>query len=354
MSSQSPTETIPTNGSCITTVPGPNNYVPIYDCNALFMYNPSFGAAIFFAVVFGLSTLLHAYQARRYAKRFCWVIIMAGAWETAGFSIRAAATRDQTQLALFMPEEMLILLAPLWVNAFIYMLFGRMVYYYLPERKVWGFPANRLAVVFVCMDIVSFLIQGAGGTIASGSQNADASIVMVGIHVYMGGVGLQQLFILCFTALLAKFHRRLLQIDHAHGLFEKSNWRPLIYATYACLAFITIRIIYRLVQYSSGVESYIPTHEWFVYVFEALPMALALWLLNSIHPGRFLVGDDSEFPPRPADSHGVWWYLCCCWCCCWCCRRKREKKSNGDELITAGERDTYNLTSVDRYRTEVV
>ena len=326
--------------------PGPHDYVPTDDCRALFSYNPSFAAAIFFAILFGLSTILHIIQARIHRKRFCWVIIMAGLWETAGFAIRAVATRSQLQLGYFMPQLLLILLSPLWINAFIYMVFGRMVYYYLPEKKVHCFEARRLAVMFVCMDIVSFIIQGTGGSIASGSSSETDSIVMVGIHIYMGGVGLQQLFILLFLILVVKFHRRALEIERFDGLWGKSNWRPLLYVTYACLAFITIRIIFRLIEFSSGVLSYIPTHETFLYVFEALPMALALWLLNAIHPGRYLVGIDSEFPPKEKGKESWWWKWCCCCCGC-CCSRKRGKTDSRDEIITDGE--TYNLTSIDRY-----
>jgi len=332
-------------GSCITTTPGPYDYVPTDDCRALFPYNPSFAAAIAFAILFGLSTTLHIIQSRIHRKRFCWVIIMAGVWETAGFAIRAVGTRSQLQLGYFMPEELLILLAPLWVNAFIYMVFGRMVNYYLSEKKVYCFEARRLAAVFVCLDIVSFIVQGTGGSIASGSSGETDSIVMVGIHIYMGGVGLQQLFILLFLILVVKFQRQALEIERLNGLWEKSNWRPLLYVTYGSLSFITIRIIFRLVQYSSGVLSYIPTHEAFFYVFEALPMSLALWMLNAIHPGRYLVGVDSEFPPKEKGKES-WWRWCCCCCSCYC----KRTKGRGDfqtQITTQG--DTYNLTSVDRY-----
>ena len=55
-------------------------------------------------------------------------------------------------------------------------------------------------------------------------------------------------------------------------------------------------MIYRLAEYSNGVESYAPEHEWLFYVFDAAPMLSALTLLNAFHPGRFLVGPESEFP----------------------------------------------------------
>src|SRR5436190_4102844 len=86
------------SGQCITATPDPNGYVPLDDCRALWPYYPSFTAAILFAALFGISTIIHVTQAFVYRKKFCWVIIMAGIWETAGFILRTFATRNQLSL----------------------------------------------------------------------------------------------------------------------------------------------------------------------------------------------------------------------------------------------------------------
>ena len=72
----------------------------------------------------------------------------------------------------------------------------------------------------------------------------------------------------------------------------------MICALYVVLGLITIRIIFRLVQYSAGILSSIPTHEVYFYCLDAVPMTLALCLLNVMHPGRVLVGPLSEFPKK--------------------------------------------------------
>lgn len=61
---------------------------------------------------------------------------------------------------------------------------------------------------------------------------------------------------------------------------------------------IQIRIIFRIVEYSDGVSSTSPIlrHEVYQYALDAVPMFLALLILNIFHPGRVLVGPDSEFP----------------------------------------------------------
>lgn len=285
--------------TCVTVTPDKNGYVPIDDCRNLWPYYPSFGAAVLFSVLFGISTVLHVFQASIYRKKFCWVIIVAGCWETAGFILRTIATRNQLSLGVYMPEELLILLAPLWINAFDYMILGRMIYYFLPEQTLFGIKANRLAKYFVCFDIVAFIIQGIGGSIASGGPQEDPATIMLGIHIYMAGIGLQEFFILVFVFLATKFHRRMCAIDRSgQGTHEPGKWKALLYALYSSLFLISVRIIYRLVQYSGGVESTIPTHEAYFYCFEALPMVIAVWIMNVTHPGRTLVGANSEFPKK--------------------------------------------------------
>ena len=78
---------------------------------------------------------------------------MAAAWEFIGLATRVSATRDQTKSSTGPASNILVLLAPLWVNAFVYMVFGRMVYYFLPEQKIGGIKAVHMARWFVWLDV---------------------------------------------------------------------------------------------------------------------------------------------------------------------------------------------------------
>ena len=74
----------------------------------------------------------------------------------------------------------------------------------------------------------------------------------------------------------------------------------LLYIVYTALALITVRIIFRLIEYAEGFESSIPTQEAYQYVFDSTPMLIALVLFNVVHPGRVMPGKDSDFPSRKA------------------------------------------------------
>ncbi|KAF7377201.1 RTA1-domain-containing protein [Mycena sanguinolenta] len=260
-----------------------------HDSNYNFLYCPSFPAAVLFSALFGLTTVLHFIQAVHYRKKFCWVIIMAGIWETAGLVLRVFSVLHTTSSAFGIPSQLLILLAPLWINAFLYVLMSRLVYFFVPEKHVAGISARRLSLCFVLLDITAFLVQAGGGSMISSDTPSTA---LLGIHIYMGGIGLQQLFVLGFTGLVVRFHYKMLRLDGS------TEWKRPLYLMYTSLTLITIRIVFRLIEFSSGVYSPITMHEAPFYCLEALPMFVALLLWNISHPGKVLVGPDSEFPKK--------------------------------------------------------
>ncbi|KAF7981054.1 hypothetical protein HWV62_35518 [Athelia sp. TMB] len=284
--------------TCIYVAPGKYGYAPSYACNANYAYDPSFPAAVATASLFGLMLGLHLFQGFYYRKKFCWVIIMGAAWETASFVIRALGTRYQQNATYITISTILFLLAPLWINAFDYMVLGRMVYFFIPEKKLY-IKATRFSACFVWLDVTSFIVQLGGGLLLS-STGASAKVQSLGKDIYMGGIGMQQFFIFLFLALVIMFHRRVLALERSWVLVTtgRTQWRMMLYCLYTSLLLITIRIVYRLIEFSRGTGSNnpIPYHEFYMYVLDALPMFLALAAMSIGHPGRTLIGPDSEFP----------------------------------------------------------
>lgn len=138
------------------------------------------------------------------------------------------------------------------INAFLYMILGRMIYFLSETKKLVGISAVRLSTIFVLFDIVAFIVQATGAVMAS-QTDAPNSTIMTGLHIYMGGVGLQQIFILCFTGLAILQHRNTL-VQERQGLlysrFQNSQsrspmgWRWLFYALYTDLVLITVRALF--------------------------------------------------------------------------------------------------------------
>ena len=79
---------------------------------------------------------------------------MGGLWEFGSFAVRAVSIEYPKSQALFSVQFILFLLAPLWINAFIYMLLGRIVYNFLHSQRMFKIRAQRMTLCFVGLDIV--------------------------------------------------------------------------------------------------------------------------------------------------------------------------------------------------------
>jgi hypothetical protein len=174
-------------------------------------------------------------------QRYSWVIIMGALWETVAFIVHALGTHDQQNIGYATAYQILFLLAPLWINAFVYMSFARMVHYFAPDGRVWRVKAASLAKYFVWADVGSFIIQGVGAMMTT--PGADAQVLKTGINVYMAGIGVQEAFIVFFLVLMIVFHRQRLsqerQPTEGHVSRDRS-WRPLLFAMYGVLVAITV------------------------------------------------------------------------------------------------------------------
>lgn len=144
------------------------------------------------------------------------------------------------------------------------------------------------------LDIVAFLVQLGGAASASGDNVPDSQI-LTGLHIYMVGVGIQQIFIFLFCYLAFRFHQNLNRQPQSTRLVQA---RTLLYVLYFVLLLVTIRIIFRLAEYSNGLESSIPNHEAYQYVLDTTPMLIALVAFNVVHPGRIMAGHEANFPSR--------------------------------------------------------
>ena len=88
-----------------------------------------------------------------YRKFYPVVIIMSGLWQTVAFAFRIVSIQNPAAGMPYQIWFILILTAPLWTNAFVYMVMGRMVYNFLTKQKLFGVKAWRFGLIFVLLDI---------------------------------------------------------------------------------------------------------------------------------------------------------------------------------------------------------
>lgn len=179
-------------------------------------------------------------------------------------------------------QSLLILVAPALFAASIYMILGRLIRAVRAEH-LSILPARKVTKIFVAGDVVSFTLQmGGGGIQASGSFD----LFKVGEKVILGGLFVQIVMFGFFVVTSVLFHRRLARDPTPDAVKNTVPWRRHLLVLYTVSAFILVRSVFRVVEYIQGNSGYLISHEVFLYIFDAVLMAvvMAVFLI-------FYVGD---------------------------------------------------------------
>ncbi|CAG8114559.1 unnamed protein product [Penicillium salamii] len=264
---------------------------------SIYFYDPSLPAAVIFTVLYFFTSLYHLYMTvlfprRGHRKRAGYFIpLLIGAiLEVAGYAIRCASLKDVSSIPLYAVSATLIVIGPVFVCASLYMLMDRLIwpageengekqesFLFVRVRRLW------LPRVFVTLDVISCLVQASGSGIAA-SGNWEGAEKDTGTGVLIGGLVLQVLTFVAFLLIVGSFNLKAKRDQQpiADGV------KKLITGIYISGFFILVRSIYRVIEFALGVDSYIFSHEWPLYVLEAVPMLIAISLLGWYHPARFL------------------------------------------------------------------
>ncbi|KAJ1310197.1 hypothetical protein OPQ81_006941 [Rhizoctonia solani] len=253
--------------------------------NGNYNYDANIPAAVLFAALFGLSFVLHLFQAISGKCRYLIPLLFATIMEVLGYVFRILAIKKSDQLWPLIPSETLIITAPAFLAANDYMIFGRIMAYVGSEYGLVGH--EFITKVFVGADIVAILTQASGGSMLSGD---DFSSIKIGRTILIVGLAFQVVSfgIFMFIALAFDFKTR-------RNLGSKMNTiRPLIWAFYVSALLIIIRSIFRTIEFSTisfeseEQQGYIITHEWMFYIFDSLLILIATVAFNWVHPSDYL------------------------------------------------------------------
>ena len=133
------------------------------------------------------------------------------------------------------------------------------------------------------------LLSIGGGYMAAGTLEA----MQNGENIVIAGLAIQILWFGFFVVVATIFHWRV--VYHPKTLVAKElrsqssrlSWNSLMWALYIACALILVRSIFRVVEFVQGNAGYIMRHEFLLYIFDALLMALTGIVLLVIFPGSF-------------------------------------------------------------------
>ncbi|GAA5836184.1 hypothetical protein JCM9279_002219 [Rhodotorula babjevae] len=224
----------------------------------------------------------------------------------AGFVLRFYYSLDDnsTKLSIYLPFYALLLLSPCTFLATDYILLPRLGRAMGDEVASTAFlvPIRFLLRFFLWSDVTTFFIQmSGGGLMAAGSSKMSN----LGTKIMLVGLIAQTLSFIFFTLILVVFGLRV-YCDHMHlvrpteswrlsrfnplSAAPSSDWRLLFWILVINCVCIIVRSIFRTIESAQGHDGYLATHEGYFYLFDALPLWIAMTLLAYCWPPRIFDG----------------------------------------------------------------
>ncbi|KAL5589931.1 hypothetical protein FOVSG1_011798 [Fusarium oxysporum f. sp. vasinfectum] len=261
----------------------------------LYRYTPSFPAAIVATVIFAILSCLHIWRLTKVRAWYFIPFTIGGAFETIGYAARIISHNNKESVPAYSVQAILILVAPALFAASIYMILGRIIIS-LRAQHLSLIPVRWLTKVFVCGDIVSFSLQAAGGGIqASGTIEAydrGEKIILAGLFVQIVVFGI-------FVITSGLFHRKCLQNPTLAARENAFPWKLDLNVLYTVSIIILVRSIFRVVEYLQGNGGYLISHEVFLYIFDAVLMAIVMIVFLIWYVDHLQYKDGNEYDLEP-------------------------------------------------------
>ncbi|KAL4761375.1 RTA1 domain-containing protein [Aspergillus foveolatus] len=256
---------------------------------AFYRYDPSMGAAVLFTLLFIGTTGYHIFQMFKSRTWFFVPFVIGGIFEIIGYIGRAMSSKQTPNWTLgpYIVQTLFLLLAPALLAASVYMFLGRIILMLQAEshallRRKW------LTKIFVTGDVLSFLLQGAGGGIQS---SGNLENMKTGEHIIVVGLFVQIFFFGFFILTASHFYWKIKKYPIPRSCTPDIPWSKHLHVLYLASFLIMVRSIFRLAEYLQGNNGYLLHHEIFLYVFDALLMLITMVVFNIVHPqevGRLL------------------------------------------------------------------
>lgn len=250
-------------------------------------YVPTRYVTLIFLVWFGVSTMLHIFQAIKARTWFMtYTVVLAGIGEALAWGGRLWSSYEPSSEDPFMMQITTAVISPTPLLAATFIITGIIITQLGPSYS--RLPPRLYSAIFLTSDLIALVVQAVGGALASIQDDPS-----MGANIMLGGIVFQTVVIIVYSIVTSEFLWRYLKdkpianrpsAKTGRGfLYTKLKW--MIAALGASTVLLFIRAIYRIIELSEGWSGTVITTEWYFNVFDGVPVGLAFTLLNVCHPG---------------------------------------------------------------------
>lgn len=255
---------------------------------SLYGYYPSIGANGFFAGYFGLCLLIQLILGVRYKTWTYLIALGLGCLgELIGYIGRIMLYNNPFDSIGFQIQICCLIISPAFVSAGIYLTLKHTI---ISLGECWSrFRPAMYTYIFIAGDLVSLLLQGAGGGIAA-TADSGSELQDVGTNLMIAGVIFQvvvlAIFGLCCSEYAIRtYHHRDQVTCEAKALLHKTSFRSFVFAIIVAYTGILIRCVYRIPELTGGWRSELMRDETDFIILEGVMIVVAVLALTVLHPG---------------------------------------------------------------------
>jgi hypothetical protein len=207
--------------------------------------------------------------------------------EAVGYGGRLMLYNDPFDNNGFIIQICCLIISPAFVSAGIYLTLKHIV---INFGEQWSrLPPVWYTRIFIAGDILSLVLQGAGGGLASTAEGG-SSLQDIGTNMMIAGVVFQVVILAFFGYFLAEYtlrtYRRRDQLSaESIELFHATSFRCFVIAISVAYVGIFVRCVYRIPELTGGWGSELMRNEAEFIVLEGVMIVIAVAVLTVFHPG---------------------------------------------------------------------
>jgi hypothetical protein len=177
-------------------------------------------------------------------------------------------------------QALFLLVPPVLFAATLYMVYSRVV------RAVHGEAHSLISLrwctrIFVIGDMLCLNIQSSGAGLLGNPK-----LIKYGDTIIIFGLGLQVLIFALFMYTCLRFHLRF----RTQGGKSEVPWQAVLGMLYVTSVIISVRNVFRLVEFVMGKDSYLFENEWPAYVFDGVLMLFVMLVFYIWYPDQLRNG----------------------------------------------------------------
>lgn len=201
-------------------------------------------------------------------------------------------------------------IGPAFLTASIYLCLSRIVIVY--GQSLSRLTPRILSLTFVCLDIISLILQAAGGALAASADDNSSSDT--GRYIMIAGLAWQVVSLAVFMLIWVDFIWRVRNTPEESRHSELHylrigvrRFRYFQFALWLATILIFIRSIYRVVELQGGFNGAVANNQAAFMVLEGPMIILATAALTFFHPGYSFAGHwaDASWSLRGREATAV-------------------------------------------------